>query len=263
MIASTETIASSPARRLDLVAGDLAERAAVAAQREEQDHEVLHAAAEHGSGHEPERAGQVAELRRERRPDERPGAGDRREVVAEHHPAVRRHEVAAVVEPLGGRRPRAVEREHARRDEGRVEAVGDEVRARRPPPRRRARSPARRARARSPRAPRRPRAPQRSTPDSKRDESPKRREYNRGPNSDGYFTGGLGGAMHPPRTRKEAGSPAYHHGHWRATTKALLASACRSGRAWPGRSPRAGSSPRLRRRRPPGSRPRSPSRPTT
>ena len=121
-----------PRAAAHLVARHLPERAAVAAQREEEDHEVLHAAAEDGAGDEPERPRQVAELRRERRPDERPGAGDRREVVAEDHPAVRGHEVAPVVEPLGRRRARGVEREDARGDEGGVEAVRDEVRAERP-----------------------------------------------------------------------------------------------------------------------------------
>ena len=48
--------------------------------------------------------------------DQRARAGDRREVVSEHDPAVRRHEVAAVVEPLGGRRAGGVEREHVRRE---------------------------------------------------------------------------------------------------------------------------------------------------
>ena len=60
------------------------------------------------------RARQKAELRGERRADERAGAGDRGEVMAEDDPAVRRHEVAAVVEPLGRRRARRVEREDLR-----------------------------------------------------------------------------------------------------------------------------------------------------
>ena len=60
-------------------------------------------------------------------PTSGPGAGDRREVVAEEHPSVRRHEVAAVVEPLGRRRARGVELEHRVGDEPRVEAVGDEI----------------------------------------------------------------------------------------------------------------------------------------
>ena len=38
-------------------------------------------------------------------------------------------EVAAVVEPLGGRRPPAIQREDFRRDESPVEPVRDQVRA--------------------------------------------------------------------------------------------------------------------------------------
>ena len=131
-----------------LVAGHLPERAAVAAQREEEDHEVLHAAAEDRPRDEPERPRQVAELRGQGRADERPRPRDRREVVAEHHPAVRGHEVAPVVEPLRRRRAGGVEGQDPRREEGGVEAVGDEVRAARRRPRRRGRSPARRARGR-------------------------------------------------------------------------------------------------------------------
>ena len=38
------------------------------------------------AGHQPDQAGRVAELRREHRADQRTGAGDGREVVAEHAP---------------------------------------------------------------------------------------------------------------------------------------------------------------------------------
>ena len=68
-----------------------------------EDHEVLHRAAERDADDDPDHAGQIAELRGERRADERAGSGDGREVMAEHDPVVRRHEVAAVVESLGRR----------------------------------------------------------------------------------------------------------------------------------------------------------------
>ena len=113
--------------RVDFLLRDLAERLAVAPHRRAEDHEVLHRAAEHDAGDQPDRAGQEAELRRERRTDERAGAGDRREVMAEEDPLVRRHEVAAVVEPLGRRRAARVEPEDLLGDEPRVEAVGDEI----------------------------------------------------------------------------------------------------------------------------------------
>src|SRR5690606_28845357 len=75
----------------------------------------------------PDRTGQVAELRRERRADQGPRARDRGEVVAEHDPAVGRHEVPAVVETLGRRRARRVEREHLGRDERTVETIAYRV----------------------------------------------------------------------------------------------------------------------------------------
>ena len=100
------------ADRADLVARHLAEALAVAAHREEQRDHVLHGAGEDDADDDPDRARQVAHLRGEHGADERAGAGDRGEVVAEQHPPVGRLEVDAVVEPLGrawrgGRRPRA------------------------------------------------------------------------------------------------------------------------------------------------------------
>ena len=45
--------------------------------------DVLHCAAEHDADDDPDRAGQKAELRRERGADQRTGAGDGGEVMAE------------------------------------------------------------------------------------------------------------------------------------------------------------------------------------
>ena len=73
------------------------------------------------------RAGQEPELRGQRRPDQRPGAGDGGEVVAEEHPLRRRHEVAAVVQPLGGRGAPRIEVEYGLGDEPRVETIGHGV----------------------------------------------------------------------------------------------------------------------------------------
>ncbi len=75
--------------------------------------------------------GQVAELHRERGTDEGPRTGDRGEVMTEDDPAVGGDEVAAVVEPLGGGGAGRVEGQDARRDPRRVEAIGDEIDARR------------------------------------------------------------------------------------------------------------------------------------
>ena len=81
MIPSTATSAVDAGDRTDLLARHLAERLAVAADRGGEDHEVLHGAAECDADDDPDDAGQVAELRREGRPDQRSGAGDGREMV--------------------------------------------------------------------------------------------------------------------------------------------------------------------------------------
>ena len=76
------------------------------------DDHVLHRAGEDHADDDPDRAGQVAHLGGEHGPDQRAGAGDRGEVVAEQDAPVRRLEVHVVVEPLGGRRPLVVDLEH-------------------------------------------------------------------------------------------------------------------------------------------------------
>ena len=95
--------------RAHLGADHVAERAAVAPRREEQDDHVLHRAGEDDAGEDPQRAGQIAHLRREHRADQRPGAGDRREVVAEQDVAVGRHVIEAVVVAIGRRLPRRID----------------------------------------------------------------------------------------------------------------------------------------------------------
>ena len=101
--------------RPELGADQFAERAPVAAHGDEQDHEVLHAPA----STTPARitaAGQIAHLRREHRPDERPRAGDGREAAAVEHVFVG----GDVIEPSlwdGGGRPRWVELLHVPGDE--------------------------------------------------------------------------------------------------------------------------------------------------
>ena len=157
MIAKHGDQRGGAADRADLVARHLPEDLAVAAHGEEQDDHVLHGAGEDHADDDPDRARQIAHLRGEHRADERAGAGDRGEVVAEQHAPVGRLEVDVVLEPLGGRRALVVDPQHLVGDEARVEAVGDRVRADRGDDQpRRARS-ARRGRGRSrPRRPRRP-----------------------------------------------------------------------------------------------------------
>ena len=105
----------------------LAEGPAVAPHRDEQHDHVLDGAGEHDTGEEPQRAGQVAHLRREHRTDERPGAGDGREVMAVEHPLVGRDVVHPVVVAHRRCHPARVDLQHARGDVHAVVAVGEEV----------------------------------------------------------------------------------------------------------------------------------------
>src|SRR5262249_45273762 len=113
--------------RADLVLRHLPERAPVASQAATENAEVLHCSAEYHAEEYPESAREIPELRRQDRTDERPGAGDGREVMPEHHPAVGGDEIAAIVQALRRGRSRGVEREDARRDEGAVEPVRERV----------------------------------------------------------------------------------------------------------------------------------------
>ena len=113
--------------RADLVGRHPAERTAVALERVAEDDEILDASAEHGADDDPQRRGQVAELRGEDRTDERAGPGYRGEVMAEGDPLLRGHIVAAVVQAECRRDVRVVEFEHAIGDETRVEPVTDRV----------------------------------------------------------------------------------------------------------------------------------------
>ena len=73
MIASTAISAINPPALAHFLARHLSQRFAVAPHGAKQNHEVLHAAAEHRAGNQPQRSRQVAELRRERGADQRPG----------------------------------------------------------------------------------------------------------------------------------------------------------------------------------------------
>ncbi len=82
--------------------GDLGQRAPVAPHRRHEDDEVLHRSRQHRTDHQPEKSGKKPELRRQDRPQQRPGSGNRREVMAEEDDFIRGMEIHAVVEPNGG-----------------------------------------------------------------------------------------------------------------------------------------------------------------
>ena len=77
--------------RVDFFLRHLAQRLAVAADRRAEHDHVLHGAAEHDAGNQPDCAGEIAELRGQRRADERSRAGDGREMMTRRHPLVGRH----------------------------------------------------------------------------------------------------------------------------------------------------------------------------
>ncbi len=111
----------------ELIARHLPEAAAVAPRRQEEDHHVLHATAQDRTDQDPQRTRQIAELRCQRRADQRSGTRDGREVMPERDPTVRRHEIAAVVEAFGRRCTRSVDGQDARSDPGSVEPVAEKI----------------------------------------------------------------------------------------------------------------------------------------
>ena len=66
-------------------------------------------APQRGADQHPEQAGEVAELRGQDGADQRPGAGDRGEVMPEHHPPMGRDEVLPVGVGLRRRLPQFVD----------------------------------------------------------------------------------------------------------------------------------------------------------
>src|SRR2546429_8347526 len=79
----------------------------------------------------PERAGQITELRGQHRTDERARSGNRREVMPEDNPLVRLHEIFAIVVDFARRGASVVERENPGGDPLGIKAVADSVRAER------------------------------------------------------------------------------------------------------------------------------------
>ncbi len=112
-------------------ANHVAQGSAVAASRQEQHSHILDRAREHDADENPQRAGQIAHLRREHRPDQRAGASYGREMMSEEHVAIGRHVIEAVVATIGGRLSRRVHAQHLVGDEKTVEPIRDEVDTRR------------------------------------------------------------------------------------------------------------------------------------
>ncbi len=113
----------------ELITRHLPQAASVTAGRHEQNGHILDAPAQHRAEQYPQRSRQISELRGQGRSDQRPGTRNGGEMVSEDDPAMRRHEIAAVIEALGGGRTGGVHRENSGGDPGGVETVADEVNA--------------------------------------------------------------------------------------------------------------------------------------
>ena len=89
----------------------------------------MHAAAEGGPNQQPERAGEVAELRGEHGTHKRAGSGDGGEVVAEDDPLGRGNEVLAIAASDSGGGAEVVDGEDLGNQPGGVKPIGDGKRA--------------------------------------------------------------------------------------------------------------------------------------
>jgi hypothetical protein len=96
---------------------------------DEQHHKVLHRAGQHHPGEDPDHPRQIAHLRRQHRPHQRPRAGNRRKMVTEQHFFIGRDIIEAVVMPHGGRHARRVNRQHVFGDIEAVKTIGDQINA--------------------------------------------------------------------------------------------------------------------------------------
>ncbi len=117
------TEAAAPATGPDLLLRDFGQGLPVAADRSEQDDEIVDGSGEHRADQDPEGAGQVAELRGEHRADQRPGPGDGREMVAEQDPFVCRVIIPTVRHPDRGRDIPVIEHEDTGSQPGAVKPV--------------------------------------------------------------------------------------------------------------------------------------------
>jgi len=93
--------------------------------RGEKHDQVVDRAAEYAADQDPERARQVAELRRQDRSEQRAGRGDGREMVPEEHELVGLHIVVAVGHLHRRGLPFRVHSQHRPGQEEPVEAVGE------------------------------------------------------------------------------------------------------------------------------------------
>ena len=108
--------------RAEFVQRDTGEASALAAGRDEKDHEILHGAGQTDAHQEPDEAWQVAKLDGQNRSNQRASTRDCGEVVAEEDPPVGGVIILAVIEFVGGGDSRTVEAGHPDGQKPAVEA---------------------------------------------------------------------------------------------------------------------------------------------
>ena len=89
----------------------------------------MHRARQGGADQDPEKPGQVAELRRQHRADQGAGAGDRREMMSEQYPAVGRVIITAVFKTVRRSHAAGIQAQYLGGYERAVETVSDDVNA--------------------------------------------------------------------------------------------------------------------------------------
>ena len=129
MMRRTLTRASAPTPRPISSLTICPKRFAATPDRTEQHDHVVHAAAQGGANQNPKCSRQEPKLSGEDRANQRAGAGDCRKMMPEHHPAIRRHEIFAVIMRDGGCSALIIQDENLGCEPLAVKTVADRERA--------------------------------------------------------------------------------------------------------------------------------------
>ncbi|SUG28422.1 Uncharacterised protein [Salmonella enterica subsp. arizonae] len=99
-------------RRTHLLFNQFAKRTPIAPGRNEQHHKVLYRSSQYDARQQPDHPRQIAHLRRQHRPDQRPRASNGRKMVTKKHLLISRDIIQTVVMTHCGRHTRWVNRQH-------------------------------------------------------------------------------------------------------------------------------------------------------
>ena len=109
----------------DVAESDLGQRFPAPPQARAKHQKILHRPRQTYADHDPQQPRHIPELCRQHRPDQRSGAADCREMMAEKYPFVRRMIILPIVESHRRRDTAVVEHGDFRREEGAVIAIRD------------------------------------------------------------------------------------------------------------------------------------------